>query len=115
LFDDRTPPARTWLRDGGGTLIAASVRGSGVAQLHLSHGVDRIEAMGPNAVVIGADAHDLHFRAIELAGSRPKLGDEYRMEGASQGETRSPHSCSIATRFAKPAWWWKPLPGISGG
>ena len=56
----------------------------------LSHGVDRIEAMGDDAVVIGADQRNLTFQAIELTqGWRPQLGDRYQLESAAQGETRS--------------------------
>ena len=72
------------------TVVAASVRGASLAVIPLSHGVDRIEAMGRDAVIIGGDGRDLHFRAIELtAGSIPQVGDTYIMAGASQGETRS--------------------------
>jgi hypothetical protein len=66
------------------------VRGGAVAQIPLSHGVDRIEAMGRDAVVVGTDARDLHFQAIELtSGWQPTRGDRYTLENAAQGETRS--------------------------
>ncbi|MEQ1864621.1 MAG: beta-propeller domain-containing protein, partial [Micropepsaceae bacterium] len=71
-------------------LVAASVRGGGVSKLSLEHGVDRIEAMGRDAVVVGSDAKALHFSAVELTtGRRPELGDSYTLESAAQGETRS--------------------------
>ena len=71
-------------------LVAAAVRGSAVTEIPLSHGIDRIEAMGNDAVVIGADSRDLQFQAVELTnGWRPQLGDRYTLPGASQGETRS--------------------------
>jgi hypothetical protein len=59
-----------------------------VRRLALPHAVDRIEAMGGDALVVGADAHDLHFTAVHLAAI-PVLGARYTRRGASQGETRS--------------------------
>jgi len=81
-----------WWRpeSGDSTLVVAAVRGGDVSEIPLRHGIDRIEAMGRDAVVVGADDKDLYFRAVELtAGRRPELGDRYTLEGASQGETRS--------------------------
>lgn len=73
-----------------GGVVIADVRGRGISQLPLDHGVDRIEAMGNDAVVIGAGGRNLTFQAIELTqGWRPQLGDRYTLESASQGETRS--------------------------
>ncbi len=57
-------------------------------QVQLNHGVDRIEQMGSNAVVVGTDGEDLHFSAISLASS-PAVESEYIRKGASQGELRS--------------------------
>jgi hypothetical protein len=77
-------------RDAMSTLVVAPVRGGEAAQFELKHGVDRIEALGRNAVVVGADASDLHFQAVELtAPQSPVIGDRYTLERASQGETRS--------------------------
>ncbi len=63
-------------------------RGGEVTRLSLPHGVDRIEALGRDAVVVGTDGQDLHFSAVEL-GDEPRLRDRYTQRGASQGETRS--------------------------
>jgi hypothetical protein len=72
------------------SLVVASVRSGQASVIPLQHGVDRIEAMGRDAVAIGGDGRDLHFRAIELTdGPMPHMGDRYTMPGASQGETRS--------------------------
>ena len=54
----------------------------------LEHGVDRIEAMGSDAVVVGSDGKDLHFTALRL-GDAPSAVDDYVEKGASQGELRS--------------------------
>ncbi|MBL8779971.1 MAG: beta-propeller domain-containing protein [Alphaproteobacteria bacterium] len=72
------------------SLVMTPVRGGPVTQMPLSHGVDRIEAMGRDAVVVGSDTSDLHFQAIELtSGWQPRMGDRYTLERAAQGETRS--------------------------
>jgi hypothetical protein len=77
-------------QDRRGALVATPVRGGPVTQMPLNHGVDRIEAMGRDAVVVGSDSSDLHFQAIELtSGWKPVLGDRYTLERAAQGETRS--------------------------
>lgn len=57
-------------------------------QLSLPHGVDRIEQMGSDAVVIGTDGKDLHFSSLRL-GSWPEIVSRYTRKGASQGELRS--------------------------
>ena len=59
-----------------------------VARLRLPHGIDRIEAMGSDAVVVGADTSDLHFTGIRLA-AEPAVAQRYTLPGASQGEVRS--------------------------
>jgi Beta propeller domain len=60
--------------------------------LSLPHGVDRIEAMGNDAVVVGTDGKSLHFSAVDLSGDdggEPRLAGRFTQPGASQGETRS--------------------------
>jgi len=56
--------------------------------LAVPHGVERIEQMGSNAVVIGGDGKDLHFTAIGL-GQQPEIVSRYKRADAAQGETRS--------------------------
>ena len=55
--------------------------------LRLVHGVDRIEAMGVGAVVIGTDGKSLHFTSIDL--ERQAIADRFTQKHASQGELRS--------------------------
>jgi hypothetical protein len=69
-------------------LYAVPWAGGEVQRLALTHGVDRIEQMGPDAVVVGTDGRDLHFAAVRL-GYAPEVADEYVRKGASQGELRS--------------------------
>ena len=59
-----------------------------IDELTLTHGVDRIEALGTNAIVVGTDGADLHFTAISL-GDTAGVADEFVRKGASQGELRS--------------------------
>ena len=68
-----------------------AVRYAGDAPAHevvLAHGVDRIEALGADAVVVGSDGRDLHFTSLSLAGT-PVARDRYTRRDAAQGETRS--------------------------
>src|SRR5437773_2168965 len=59
-----------------------------IEELTIAHGVDRIEALGSDAIVVGTDGNDLHFTAIRL-GQSPEVADEYVRKDASQGELRS--------------------------
>jgi hypothetical protein len=59
-----------------------------VNELNLKHGVDRIEQMGRDAVVIGTNGRDLHFSPIVLGGS-VEVRDSFVRKNASQGELRS--------------------------
>jgi hypothetical protein len=61
---------------------------TGPQELALGHGVDRIEALDKNAVVIGTDGRDLHFTSLRL-GRRAETADRYIRANAAQGETRS--------------------------
>ena len=69
-------------------LFAVGWADGDVHRISLIHGVDRIEQMGANAVVIGTDGRDLHFSAIRLDES-PAIADSYVRKEASQGELRS--------------------------
>ncbi len=75
-------------QNAGAGLVIAPVRGGAVTQLALPHGVDRIEVLGPDAVVVGSDANNVYFSAVDLAHG-PRLGDGYVFTGAAQAETRS--------------------------
>jgi hypothetical protein len=63
-------------------------RGALAYELPLAHGVDRIEALGANAVAVGSDGKDLHFTSLRLART-PAASGSYVRRNASQGETRS--------------------------
>jgi hypothetical protein len=57
-------------------------------EVPLVHAVDRIEALGGNAVVVGSDGKDLHFTSLLLA-RKPEAVERYTRANAAQGETRS--------------------------
>jgi Beta propeller domain len=72
-------------------VYVVNVKTGRVSALTLTHGIDRIEPMASNAVVVGeSNNEDLHFTAIRLAGSgAPALAQRHVLKGASQGELRS--------------------------
>jgi len=70
------------------TLYAVRWASGNIQELPLTHGTDRIEQMGLDAVVVGTDGKDLHFSAVRL-GDSAEVVDEYIRKGASQGELRS--------------------------
>ncbi len=72
----------------GARVFAVRWRGGDAFNLTLPHGVDRIEAIGSDAAVIGTDGRDLHFTTVRL-GDRPSIADRYSRPDASQGELRS--------------------------
>jgi len=57
-------------------------------EVPLAHAVDRIEALGENAVAVGSDGKDLHLTSLRLARF-PVAVDRYTRPNAAQGETRS--------------------------
>lgn len=62
--------------------------GRGYTWLPLEHGVDRIEVLGRDAVVVGSGNEGLHFTSVGLERG-PGLVGHYMMAGAAQGELRS--------------------------
>lgn len=78
---------------GGGTreggIVAVPVAGGEAVRLPLPHSVERIEAMGRDALAIGNMGEGLGFTAIHLGGSRPGVGERYVQRAAAQGESRS--------------------------
>ncbi|HEU4561173.1 MAG TPA: beta-propeller domain-containing protein [Longimicrobium sp.] len=81
-----------WYRAPRDSALVYGVRwagGGGVDSLSLPHTVDRIEAMGSGAVVVGSAQRDLHFSGVRLGASRAGLADRYTRRDAAQGETRT--------------------------
>jgi len=65
--------------------------------LEPGHAVERIEAMGAHAVLVGngsgygsgSDRGDLHFTSVRLGRGRAELAGRHVQPGAAQGETRT--------------------------
>ncbi len=57
--------------------------------LQPGHAIERIEAMGGDAVLVGNAGVDLHFSAVRLVRSDAHLEGVHVQAGAAQGETRS--------------------------
>lgn len=61
---------------------------SPIQTISLPHGVDRIEAMGRHAVVIGTAGRDLHFSSVSLE-REATVPYRFTRPDAAQGETRT--------------------------
>ena len=70
------------------TIFLIPWRGGDVEQIELEHGVDRIEALGRDAVVVGADTKNLYLTGIRLSGT-PRAVQRFTLTNAAQGELRS--------------------------
>jgi Beta propeller domain len=57
--------------------------------LRPGHAVERIEAMGAHAVLVGNAGADLHFSAVRLGRRDAMLDGEHVQPGAQQGESRT--------------------------
>jgi len=69
-------------------LFAVNWASGEVNNLRLKHGVDRIEQMGRDAVVVGTNGSDLYFSPVSLRYA-PTVRESYERKNASQGELRS--------------------------
>jgi hypothetical protein len=76
--------------DAGPSAYALRFASSGDAMaLAPGHAVERIEALGRDAVLVGAREGDLVFSAVRLAGRDPQLAGRHVQRGVAQGETRT--------------------------
>lgn len=82
----------SWSRTGGKALLAAqAVRfatSDPVETLILSHKVERIDALGPNAIIVGGTGTDLQFTSVRL-GEHAQAVSGYVQRNANQGDDRS--------------------------
>ncbi len=62
--------------------------GKEASAVELGHSIDRIEALGSNAIVVGQREQDLLFSSLSLRDA-PRLASVYTRKGASQAEQRS--------------------------
>ena len=95
-------------------LQVVPLRGGETATLALPHGVDRIEALGDDAVAIGTDGRDLVFSSVRLAGGAPVIAHAYRRADAAQGETRS-HGFFYKPDDPGTGWVGLPIRGAGQG
>ncbi len=58
-------------------------------KLSLRHGVERIEALGGDAVLVGNAGRDLHFTSVRLSGAGAETVASHVQRDAVQGETRT--------------------------
>lgn len=78
--------------------------GGAVARIEVPHGIDRIEVMGGDAVVVGNDARErLGFAAVRLGRNGAERSDSSFLAAASEGERRSQ------------AFFYRPDPDSSDG
>jgi Beta propeller domain len=72
-----------------GAVTVAPVTGTGEPrELALQHGVERIEPLGADALVVGGGGDRLGFTEINLQGL-PRVGSRYVHPASEQGESRS--------------------------
>jgi hypothetical protein len=69
-------------------LFAVNWTNGDVSELKVQSGVDRIEQLGKDAVVVGTNGEDLYFTPIKLGGE-PQISDPFVRQNAAQGELRS--------------------------
>lgn len=69
-------------------LVAKRWRSSEIVTLPLQHGVDRIEAMGSDAIIIGSHGNDLGMTTINLAAT-PVPTTTLVVETARESESRT--------------------------
>ena len=68
---------------------AHHIRSGETQEIPLAHGVDRIEPMARDAVIVGVEGSDLHLTALALDPDVARTAGHYVRPNAAQGETRS--------------------------
>ncbi len=80
--------------------------------LALTHGVERIEALGGHAVVVGNAGRDLHFTTLRLDGRHAAIASKAVHADAAQGETRT-HGFFYRPTGADEGWLGLPIIGAA--
>ncbi|MBL8326747.1 MAG: beta-propeller domain-containing protein [Rubrivivax sp.] len=77
------------LRYAAGGHAPVATRTATPVGLPLAHELERIEALGTHAVLVGNAGHELNFSALRLGPAVAELADRHVVAGARQGESRS--------------------------
>jgi len=72
-----------------GQISVVSLADRQVRQLATAHGIDRIDAIGADAILIGSGPGALGFTAIELGAAAPRVGATFSLPDAREGDSRS--------------------------
>jgi hypothetical protein len=80
-----------WLLWGTGPSAWATRYASGAGAVALSpgHQVERIEALGGHALLVGSDGDELHFSGVQLDRRLARLQGHFAQPGARQAESRT--------------------------
>lgn len=82
-------PGRAGGNEPAALALRYATRDEAAQVLALGHGVERIEALGRDAVLVGRAGHDLHFTSVRLAGTHAEPVDSHVQRDAAQGDTRT--------------------------
>ncbi|WP_029087189.1 beta-propeller domain-containing protein [Brevundimonas aveniformis] len=69
-------------------LVAVPVRGGEPTLFNFEQGVERIEPLGSDALIVGGNT-SVDFTTLILGGARPQVGSSFTVPQASQTESRS--------------------------
>ena len=72
-----------------GWALRADEVGSAPVALSVGHGVERIEALGPHALLVGRAADGLRFTGVSFERGGARLAGSHLMPAARQAETRT--------------------------
>jgi hypothetical protein len=72
-----------------GAVTTVSLADGNVREIPTAHDVDRLDAIGGDAIVIGSGRGFLGFTTIDLAPAGASVGETFRLANAREGETRS--------------------------
>jgi hypothetical protein len=102
-------------RGGDAPEVAHAIRyagSEGFLRVQVGHGVERIEAIGGDAILVGSKGQDLFFTSLRLA-TRPEVVDSYAQPNAAQGEQRT-HGFFYRPVDARTGFVGLPTLGTSG-
>lgn len=72
-----------------GVLTVVPLDGGEISRMAVAGQIGRIEVMGGDAMITSEDRGALIFTTIDLGGLRPRIADQYMLEGGEESESRS--------------------------